>query len=74
MAEPQVKPAGTAPYAVVLNAHTMPHFREDKAMEKHHLDILLWLLIAILDTRERKSVRVGETLRSHSKLAAGLGL
>lgn len=42
----------------------MLHSRGDKAMEKCHLDILLQLLIAILDTRASMCVRVGETLRS----------
>ena len=42
-------------------------------MEKCHLDILLWLLIAILDARASlESVPELERLLGHSKLAAEL--
>ena len=57
----------------MLNAHAVLRSRGDKAMRKCHLDILLWLVIAILDARASlESVSELERLLGHSILAAGL--
>lgn len=53
---------------VVLSTHTALRSRGDKAMEKGRLDILSWLLIAILGARASlENASELERLLGHSK-------